>query len=89
MIRKILRLPQVEDATGESRSTIYKRISEGEFPKPVKLGTKSVGWPKTRSRPTSTAASPRVTPLMADPLFLVVQLDGNFFFWLLIGGGAE
>ena len=44
MIRKILRLPQVEEATGESRSTIYKRISEGKFPKPVKLGTKSVGW---------------------------------------------
>jgi prophage regulatory protein len=44
MIRRILRLPQVEDATGESRSTIYKRISEGEFPKPVKLGAKSVGW---------------------------------------------
>ena len=46
MIRKILRLPQVEEATGESRSTIYKRISEGEFPKPVKLGAKSVGWPE-------------------------------------------
>jgi prophage regulatory protein len=44
MLRKILRLPQVEEATGESRSTIYKRISEGEFPKPVKLGAKSVGW---------------------------------------------
>jgi prophage regulatory protein len=36
----------VEEATGESRSTIYKRISEGEFPKPVKLGAKSVGWPE-------------------------------------------
>jgi prophage regulatory protein len=44
LIRKILRLPQVEEATGESRSTIYKGISEGEFPKPVKLGAKSVGW---------------------------------------------
>ena len=44
MIRKILRLPQVEEVTGESRSTIYKRISEDEFPKPVKLGAKSVGW---------------------------------------------
>jgi prophage regulatory protein len=43
-VRKILRLPQVQEATGESRSTIYKRISEGEFPKPVKLGAKSVGW---------------------------------------------
>jgi prophage regulatory protein len=45
MLRKILRLPQVQQATGLSRSTIYKRISEGDdFPKPVKLGTKSVGW---------------------------------------------
>ena len=43
-MRKIIRLRQVEDATGEKRSTIYKRISEGEFPKPVKLGAKSVGW---------------------------------------------
>jgi prophage regulatory protein len=44
MIRKILRLPEVARLTGESRSTIYKRISEGDFPKPVKLGAKSVGW---------------------------------------------
>ena len=44
MIRKIIRLPQVVAATGETRSTIYKRISEGGFPKPVKLGAKSVGW---------------------------------------------
>jgi hypothetical protein len=28
-------------------------------------------------------------PPMADPIILVVQLDGNFFFWLLICGGAE
>jgi prophage regulatory protein len=44
MIRKILRLREVARLTGESRSTIYKRISEGDFPKPVKLGAKSVGW---------------------------------------------
>jgi len=44
MLRRILRLPQVVDATGETRSTIYKRIAEGEFPRPVKLGAKSVGW---------------------------------------------
>ena len=44
MLRRILRLPQVVEATGETRSTIYKRIAEGEFPKPVKLGAKSVGW---------------------------------------------
>jgi prophage regulatory protein len=45
-VRKILRMKQVEDATGEKRSTIYWRIQEGSFPKPVKLGAKSVGWPE-------------------------------------------
>jgi prophage regulatory protein len=44
MIRRIMRLPEVEAATGEKRSTIYKRLSRGEFPKPVKLGMKSIGW---------------------------------------------
>jgi prophage regulatory protein len=43
-VRKILRLPEVIRVTGESRSTIYKRIAEGSFPKPVKLGPKSVGF---------------------------------------------
>jgi prophage regulatory protein len=43
-VRKILRLPDVIQATGESRSTIYKRIADGEFPRPVKLGCKSVGF---------------------------------------------
>ena len=31
----ILRLPAVMARTGLSRSTIYLRISRGEFPKPV------------------------------------------------------
>lgn len=41
---KILRRRQVECLTGLSRSTIYLWISEGTFPKPVSLGTRSVGW---------------------------------------------
>ena len=40
----ILRLPQVKARTGLSRSTIYLRISEGTFPKPVSLGDRAVGW---------------------------------------------
>ncbi|MEW8266488.1 MAG: AlpA family transcriptional regulator [Candidatus Thiodiazotropha sp.] len=44
MIRKILRLPAVIDRTGLSRSSIYLRISENSFPKPVALGTRAVGW---------------------------------------------
>ena len=40
----ILRLPAVKIRTGLSRSTIYLRISEGNFPKPVPLGGRAVGW---------------------------------------------
>ena len=45
MSPKILRLPAVKDAIGDSRSTIYVRIAEGLFPKPIKLGPRARGWP--------------------------------------------
>jgi prophage regulatory protein len=41
----ILRRRQVEQATGYSRSTIYLRISQGLWPRPVSLGPRAVGWP--------------------------------------------
>jgi len=40
----ILRRHQVEARTGLSRSTIYKFMSEGMFPKPVRIGVRAVGW---------------------------------------------
>jgi prophage regulatory protein len=47
MATTILRLPAVKARTGLSRSTIYLRISEGLFPKPVSLGGRAVGWVET------------------------------------------
>ena len=44
MSHAILRLPAVRARTGLSRSTIYFRIAEGAFPKPVSLGGRAVGW---------------------------------------------
>ena len=41
---RIIRLKEVIDCTGLGRSTIYKYISEGSFPKPVPLGDRAVGW---------------------------------------------
>ena len=41
----ILRRKQVEAASGASRSTIYLKISQGLWPKQVKLGDRAVGWP--------------------------------------------
>jgi len=44
MATSILRLPAVKARTGLSRSTIYLRVSESTFPKPVSLGGRAVGW---------------------------------------------
>lgn len=41
---RIIRLKDVIDCTGLGRSTVYKFISEGSFPKPVSLGDRCVGW---------------------------------------------
>lgn len=41
---RLLRLNQVIDRVGFKRSTIYELISQKKFPKPVKLGVKSVAW---------------------------------------------
>jgi len=44
MAHKILRLPDVKKRTGLSRSTIYLRITNGDFPAPISLGGRAVGW---------------------------------------------
>lgn len=44
MAISILRLPEVRSRTGLSRSSIYLRIANGEFPPPVSLGGRAVGW---------------------------------------------
>jgi prophage regulatory protein len=44
MTHSILRLPAVKTRTGLSRSTIYLRVSQGTFPRPVSLGGRAVGW---------------------------------------------
>jgi len=41
---KLIRIKEVMNRTGLARSTIYKYISEDNFPKPIKLGTRAVAW---------------------------------------------
>nr|WP_082146556.1 AlpA family transcriptional regulator [Marinobacter subterrani] len=40
----ILRLSQVIHVTSLARSTIYKLMSSGLFPKPISLSERTVGW---------------------------------------------
>jgi prophage regulatory protein len=44
MPERILRFPEVKNLSGLSRSTIYLRISERLFPRPILLGPRMVGW---------------------------------------------
>lgn len=41
---KFLRLPEVKEKTGLSKSAIYKKIKEGEFPVSVPIGSRTVAW---------------------------------------------
>ncbi|AZP70535.1 MULTISPECIES: AlpA family transcriptional regulator [Pseudomonas] len=41
---RIMRLKEVIDTTGLSRSTLYKYIGEGRFVSPVSLGDRSIGF---------------------------------------------
>ena len=41
---KIIRLKTVLDRTGLSRSTLYRKISEGTFPRQLKISVHSAGW---------------------------------------------
>lgn len=45
MATSILRIPAVKNQSGYSRSTIYLRIAQGLWTKPVSLGPRAVGWP--------------------------------------------
>jgi prophage regulatory protein len=40
----LLRRPDVERLTGLARSTIYRDVARGSFPRPVRLTARSVAW---------------------------------------------
>jgi len=45
MLYTILRIPAVKFRSGYSRSTIYLRVAQGLWTKPVSLGPRAIGWP--------------------------------------------
>lgn len=62
---RILRFSEVVSRTGLSRSSVYGRIRSGEFPNPVPLGGRAVGfierevsqWIETLANQRGTAAT--------------------------------
>ena len=41
---RFLRLPEVLQITGMSKTFIYDRINDGTFPKQIQLGSRTVVW---------------------------------------------
>ena len=42
---RLLRREEVEERTGLARTTIYRKMREGSFPEPLKVGARAVRWP--------------------------------------------
>lgn len=45
-VTRLIRLKEVQHRVGLGRSTIYRWMAEGKFPKPVQLGGFTVAWPE-------------------------------------------
>ena len=41
---RMLRIAEVEQIVGFSKSVIYKRIKDGSFPKGLQISTRAVAW---------------------------------------------
>jgi prophage regulatory protein len=41
---RILRMPEVQNRTGLSRTTLYLLTQKNQFPKNCQLGSRAVGW---------------------------------------------
>ena len=41
---KIIRIEEVSEITGLSRSSVYRKIKDGTFPPAVRLGEMARGW---------------------------------------------
>ena len=46
-MKRLIRLREVEAKTGLKHSSIYQRMTEGDFPRQVPLGPKAVAWLET------------------------------------------
>ena len=70
MAHTILRLPAVKSASGYARSTIYLRIAQRLWTKPVRLGARAVGWPADEVQALNAA---RIAGMTDDEIRLLVE----------------
>ena len=59
---RIIRISTVLDRTGLSRSTLYRKVQDGTFPKQIKLSDRCAGWRESA-----------VIAWMSNPMFYRVE----------------
>lgn len=59
---RMLRIKAVLERTGLSRSTLYRKVEEGRFPRQVQLTTRCVAWRESA-----------VTAWLKNPMFYSVE----------------
>lgn len=65
MQAKLMRVQDVIEATGMSRSSIYAAMTAGDFPRPVRIGRRAVAW-RHDDIETWIDALPRAEPAEAE-----------------------
>lgn len=63
---RILRIKRVLQVTGLTRSTLYRKVQRGEFPKQIKLSERCAGWRQSA-----------VDAWMRNPMFYSVDDELN------------
>jgi prophage regulatory protein len=63
---RILRINDVLARTGLTRSTLYRKIADGSFPKQVKISTRCTGWREAA-----------ILRWLRNPMFYSVEHDGG------------
>lgn len=43
---RVIRRREVTNITGLSKASIYLKMKEGSFPKPIKISSRAVAWPE-------------------------------------------
>lgn len=63
---RILRIGTVLQKTGLTRSTLYRKIQRGEFPKQIKLSERCAGWRQSS-----------VNAWLRNPMFYSTEDEGG------------
>jgi len=85
----LLRLPEVIRLSGYSRSMLYALISQGLYPKPVKISERAVAWPSEEVEQMMLAVVARRSPEQRRGLVSALESNREAVIRFHKGSGVE